>query len=161
MGDPARLRQILLNLAGNAVKFTEQGFVTITVDLQGQLSGGTQAGRGLLPLRFSVRDTGIGISEEEMPRLFQPFSQADASIRRRYGGSGLGLVICRRLAEALGGSISVTSIKGEGSCFQLNLPMARAPEERWRRLQQSWVPAPMPGWCRCAAWRSFWWRTIR
>lgn len=128
MGDPARLRQILLNLAGNAVKFTEKGSVSITVDLQGQLPGGTKAGRGLLPMRFSVRDTGIGISEEEMPRLFQPFSQADASIRRRYGGSGLGLVICRRLAEALGGSVSVTSIKGEGSCFQLNLPMARAPE---------------------------------
>lgn len=128
MGDPARLRQILLNLAGNAVKFTERGFVTITVDLQGQMSGGVQAGGTLLPLRFSVRDTGIGISEEEMPRLFQPFSQADASIRRRYGGSGLGLVICKRLAEAMGGSVSVTSVKGEGSCFQLNLPMAQASE---------------------------------
>ncbi|SUB02438.1 Aerobic respiration control sensor protein ArcB [Pannonibacter phragmitetus] len=125
-GDPARLRQILLNLAGNAVKFTEKGSVSITVDLQGQLPGGTKAGSGALPLRFSVRDTGIGISQDEMPRLFQPFSQADASIRRRYGGSGLGLVICKRLAEAMGGSVSVTSVKGEGSCFQLNLPMAPA-----------------------------------
>lgn len=121
-GDPARLRQILLNLTGNAVKFTEQGSVSITVDLQGQCQD------GFLPLRFSIRDTGIGISEDELPRLFQPFSQADASIRRRYGGSGLGLVICRRLAEAMGGSVSVTSVKGEGSCFQLALPMAPAPE---------------------------------
>ncbi len=121
-GDPARLRQILLNLTGNAVKFTEQGAVSITVDLQGQSQ------ERLLPLRFSIRDTGIGISEDELPRLFQPFSQADASIRRRYGGSGLGLVICRRLAEAMGGSVSVTSVKGEGSCFQLALPMAPAPE---------------------------------
>ena len=109
--DPTRLKQILLNLCGNAVKFTERGGVDIDVRLD--------TARQLL--FFAVRDTGIGIAPEEMNKLFQRFSQADASTTRRFGGTGLGLYISRELAELMGGTITVTSEPGQGSCFVLSV----------------------------------------
>ncbi len=117
LGDPARLRQVLLNLAGNAVKFTEVGEVAVQVTQRGDA------------LEFSVIDTGIGLDEGARARLFQSFSQADASISRRYGGTGLGLAICKRLVEGQGGTIGVESHPGEGSrfWFRLDLPATEAP----------------------------------
>lgn len=118
-GDPVRLRQVLLNLGGNALKFTPQGTVTIRVE---RLESDTAGVR----LRFSVSDSGIGLSEAEQRAVFQPFVQADDSIGRHYGGSGLGLAISRELVEAMGGSLRVESEKGRGSrfFFELELPLA-------------------------------------
>ncbi|MBY0396985.1 MAG: PAS-domain containing protein, partial [Thermoleophilia bacterium] len=115
VGDPVRLRQILLNLVGNAVKFTERGFVAIVV------SPGAEPDS----VRFEVRDSGIGLSDAEKARLFQPFTQADASTTRRFGGSGLGLSICRRLVDMMGGSISVADAAGGGSVFRFEVPLPR------------------------------------
>ncbi len=109
-GDPLRLGQVLCNLTNNAVKFTEKGEIVISVE---QLS--RDADR--VVLRFSVKDTGIGISPEQMSRLLQPFSQADGSTTRKYGGTGLGLVICKRLVEMMGGQIEIDSTPGVGSTF--------------------------------------------
>jgi signal transduction histidine kinase/DNA-binding NarL/FixJ family response regulator len=109
--DPTRLRQILLNLTGNAIKFTESGWVRITA----QLLDPPDASRPRM--RFEVIDTGIGVSPQEMSRLFQPFSQADPSVTRRFGGTGLGLAISQRLAQRLGGEITVDSTPGRGSTF--------------------------------------------
>lgn len=115
-GVPQRLKQILHNLLGNAVKFTDEGRVTLSVTpvaIPGQH----------LQVRFSVHDTGIGMAPETITRIFAPFAQADETISRRYGGTGLGLTICRRLTELMGGSIEVESTPGEGSCFTLTVPM--------------------------------------
>lgn len=108
-GDPTRIRQILLNLVGNAVKFTDKGFVKIEVTCE-------QRAQTML-LHCSVQDTGIGLTAEQQQLLFQAFSQADASIARQYGGSGLGLNICKKLTELMGGSIGVESTPGMGSRF--------------------------------------------
>ena len=109
LGDPTRVRQILLNLMSNALKFTDAGHI-------GLRYGPTEA-QGKPVLRFEVSDTGIGIPEDRLPLLFQDFTQLDRSTTRRYGGTGLGLSICKRLAEAMGGSIGVSSTPGEGSRF--------------------------------------------
>jgi PAS domain S-box-containing protein len=109
-GDALRLGQILLNLAGNAVKFTERGEVAIVVRVQ-------ERGDDRVVLHFAVRDTGIGLTTEQQSRLFQSFQQADNSTTRQYGGSGLGLVISKRLAELMGGAIGVDSTPGQGSTF--------------------------------------------
>ena len=114
IGDPTRLRQVLINLVGNAVKFTRAGEVVVTLRSEDLPDGKRQ-------LEFSVRDTGIGIPADRMDRLFQPFSQVDSSNTREFGGSGLGLVICRRLVKLMGGSISVESQIHEGSTFRFTL----------------------------------------
>ena len=112
--DPARLRQILVNLISNAVKFTLRGEVVL-----GVRSAARPDGR--IELRFTVRDTGIGIAPESMPRLFQSFSQLEASTARRFGGTGLGLAISKRLAELLGGAMWVESVLGQGSTFHFTI----------------------------------------
>jgi PAS domain S-box-containing protein len=109
-GDPGRVRQVLMNLAGNAVKFTERGEVVLRVDLAARDSD-------QLTLRFAVSDTGIGFDPAHARALFEPFTQADASMSRRYGGTGLGLTISRRIAALLGGDIGVDSQPGQGSTF--------------------------------------------
>ncbi|MBS0354298.1 MAG: response regulator [Proteobacteria bacterium] len=114
VGDPLRLGQVLTNLLGNAVKFTEKGEVTVQVDVA------EQALRHVV-LRFAVRDTGIGMSAEQLGRLFEAFAQADDSMTRRFGGTGLGLSISRHLVEMMGGKLAVRSTPGEGSCFSFDL----------------------------------------
>lgn len=109
-GDPKRLRQVLSNLVGNAIKFTEKGRITIGFE---QIPLSTDS----LKLRFSIVDTGIGITEATLAKLFKPFVQADISTSRKYGGTGLGLAISKRLVEGMGGEIGVTSSSGDGSTF--------------------------------------------
>ena len=110
VGDPSRLGQILLNLGNNAVKFTERGEIVFGIEL-------VERDATSALLRFTVRDTGIGMTPEQQRQLFQPFTQADASTSRRYGGTGLGLTICHRLVALMGGDIRVESQPGQGSCF--------------------------------------------
>ena len=114
IGDPHRLRQVLLNLINNGVKFTKFGSVRVQARLEQQQDGEAA-------IRFDVADTGIGLSREEQKLIFEPFRQADGSVTRKYGGTGLGLAICARLVELQGGSMSVISVKGEGSTFSFNI----------------------------------------
>jgi signal transduction histidine kinase/CheY-like chemotaxis protein len=116
--DPTRLRQVLLNLLSNAIKFTHEGTITLRVLEIGE--------RQDAKLRFEITDTGIGIDDEGLGKLFQPFSQVDASISRKYGGTGLGLTICKQIVEALSGTIGVDSRKGVGSTFWFEIPAAPA-----------------------------------
>ncbi|MBF0584955.1 MAG: response regulator [Magnetococcales bacterium] len=125
LGDSHRLGQILTNLAGNAVKFTEKGRVSITTELLEEKTG-------TVVLQFSVRDTGIGMSAEQVGNLFQEFSQGDSSITRKYGGTGLGLAISKRLVEMMGGQIQVESAPGQGSCFRFTAEFSK------------WANAPSP-----------------
>jgi signal transduction histidine kinase/CheY-like chemotaxis protein len=116
VGDSARLGQVLTNLVGNALKFTSKGSVSLDISRSGE------------EIRFEVVDTGIGIGPEQMERLFQPFTQADASVTRRFGGTGLGLTICCRLVDRMGGRIRVESAPGQGSrfWFEIDLPPGEA-----------------------------------
>ncbi|HFT7662425.1 TPA: response regulator [Aeromonas veronii] len=116
-GDPLRLGQVLVNLVNNAIKFTERGEVEVCIEL---------ANPHPMRIRFSVRDTGIGIAEEKQTQLFQAFTQLEAGNTRKYGGSGLGLNISQRLVELMGGRISVESKPGVGSLFKFDIPMAQA-----------------------------------
>jgi signal transduction histidine kinase/CheY-like chemotaxis protein len=122
LGDAGRIRQILMNLAGNAVKFTERGNVSIRVDSSGFADN-------KLKLRFTVSDTGIGIPAAELERIFDPFTQIDGSARRRQGGTGLGLTICSRLAQHMHGKIAVESELGKGSRFVFEVALALAESE--------------------------------
>ena len=115
--DPIRLKQVLLNLLNNAVKFTQEGTITLRIWQQGEFT------------YFSVIDTGIGISKEAQQRLFKPFSQADSSTSRRFGGTGLGLSICQKLIVMMGGEISLISSEGQGSTFTISLPFESPLEE--------------------------------
>jgi CheY-like chemotaxis protein/HPt (histidine-containing phosphotransfer) domain-containing protein len=133
LGDAARLRQILLNLLGNALKFTEQGRIWVWVE-------SVRSNPATVRVRFRVRDTGIGITPEQQARLFQPFMQAESSTTRRYGGTGLGLSICHTLVTRMGGEIGVTSQDGEGSefWFEIDLPVAQKPGEA-RKSDPAWL----------------------
>ena len=123
--DPVRLRQILTNMVGNAIKFTERGGVRISVRLANMPTA-----PGHATIRFAISDTGIGIAPETIRRLFQPFTQADASTTRRFGGTGLGLVISKRLAKLLGGDIEVTSQWGRGSTFIVTVDVGTVDPQR-------------------------------
>ena len=126
VGDPLRLGQVLLNLVANAVKFTETGEIVVSTELV--VREGEQ-----VRLRFSVKDTGIGMSKEEQARLFQPFTQADGSMTRKYGGTGLGLAISKQLVECMGGEISMESNPGVGSTFTFAVPFGCRPEAETRK----------------------------
>jgi len=117
-GDPTRLRQALLNYAGNALKFTRQGSIAIRAVLLGE-------GGGMLDVRFEVADTGVGITAQQLPRLFEVFAQGDAATAREFGGSGLGLAITRHLARLMGGDAGVSSVPGRGSTFWFTVKLAR------------------------------------
>lgn len=119
LGDSTRIRQILLNFLSNAIKFTPAGEIELRAELRAQLLDEYE-------ICFSVKDRGIGISAEQLPRLFQPFSQAELSTTRHFGGTGLGLAICKRLTELMGGSIGVTSAPNEGSLFWFTLRASAA-----------------------------------
>lgn len=116
VGDAGRIRQVLLNLLGNAIKFTEKGGVKVDIVYLGQLGN-------LHQIQFNIKDSGIGMSEDTLKRLFTPFSQADGSVTRKYGGTGLGLSISKRLSDAMKGNISVESLPGQGSTFTFNLSL--------------------------------------
>jgi two-component system, sensor histidine kinase len=136
LGDPARLRAAIENLIDNAVKFTERGAVRLD-------ARATPAGRGRVKLFFMIADSGIGLNRAEIKRLFRPFTQANAEIARRYGGSGLGLAVVKSLAKRMGGDLNVTSTPGRGASFRLSvlLPIATADAPGAARTQQLTAPA--------------------
>lgn len=134
--DPTRLRQVLLNLLSNAVKFTSKGTVTLRLrEFYRQ---------GKLMLRFEVEDTGIGIDEAGLAKLFKPFSQVDASISRKYGGTGLGLTICKQIVEKLGGELGMSSTVGVGSIFWFELAVVAVGKDEVRRQATGQDHAPLP-----------------
>lgn len=133
--DPARLKQILVHLVGNAVKFTEVGTISVRVSLDTTTSGGPY-------VRYVVSDTGIGMSNEQMAGLFEPFAQGDSSVRRRFGGAGLGLRISRNLAQLLGGQITASSQIGVGSVFTLLIPTGPIKDVRMLSASPTEVAQP-------------------
>jgi signal transduction histidine kinase/ActR/RegA family two-component response regulator len=144
LGDPTRLRQILLNLIGNAIKFTERGCIDVQAGVERQADDE-------ITLRFSVKDTGIGIPPDQERFIFEPFRQADGSTTRKHGGTGLGLAICSRLVEMMGGRIWLESQMGSGSTFfftgvfRLSDPLARSPSHAQLPQQNSFAGLPQTG----------------
>ncbi|HND85833.1 MAG TPA: ATP-binding protein, partial [Pseudobdellovibrionaceae bacterium] len=132
-GDPTRLRQVIMNLVGNAIKFTEKGYVQITVDFADDLKK---------ELIFSVKDTGLGIPKDKHSILFNSFVQADSSITRKFGGTGLGLVISKNLAHLMGGKIWFESDAGKGSTFSFTIPYAPVAESEIKALYGEQTVAP-------------------
>ena len=128
VGDPLRLGQVLINLCGNSIKFTSEGEIVVRTKLL-EKTGETAR------MQFSVHDTGIGMTPEQAAKLFQPFTQADTSTTRKYGGTGLGLTICKRLVEMMGGEIWVESAQGEGSTFLFNATFGLMADAGKRRAQ--------------------------
>lgn len=126
-GDATRIRQVLLNLISNAVKFTPHGEIVVNAR---RVDSGEEKDTGSVMVRFSVTDTGIGLSPQQMARLFQPFTQVDGSSVRRYGGTGLGLSISKRLVELMGGEVGVESVYGAGSTFWFTLPLVVVKENK-------------------------------
>ena len=135
-GDPVRLKQVLLNLINNAVKFTDEGEILVRVELAARR-------RDQVELRFSVRDTGIGIAAEHLPSLFDAFVQVDSSVTRRFGGVGLGLAISRHLARMMGGDLTAESLPGQGSVFAFTAIFDVAVEATPRRLADEWRGLPV------------------
>ncbi|HTH95988.1 MAG TPA: response regulator, partial [Stellaceae bacterium] len=133
IGDPMRLGQILVNLVSNAIKFTEAGEIVVSIKLDHREEHGVS-------IIFSVSDTGIGMTEEQVSRLFQPFSQADGSTTRRFGGTGLGLAISRQLAEMMGGTITVESQPDSGSTFSFTAYFMLPPEPAKQKRRRSPIP---------------------
>ena len=134
VGDPLRLGQVLINLAKNAVKFTESGEIVVSTELLEQAESG-------LTIQFSVRDTGIGLTEEQIGKLFQSFSQADTSTTRKFGGTGLGLTISKRLVNMMGGEIWVDSEPGQGTTFSFtaNFGLERKKLKSVSYHRQTWA----------------------
>jgi PAS domain S-box-containing protein len=137
-GDPARIAQVLGGLVENAVKFTETGWVKLSVEL-------AAVHTSTMDVRFTVQDSGIGLSEDQQGRAFESFSQADQSISRKYEGAGIGLAICRRLVTLMGGSIWVDSTLGEGSRFSFQLPLSRRAAAPDHATESTLDPPPDPG----------------
>ena len=129
-GDPTRIRQILFNLLSNAVKFTERGEILVR-------AATAPLGGGQTEVTLAVKDTGIGLDAAQQARLFEPFSQADSSTTRRYGGTGVGLSIVRRLAQLMGGDVAIESAPGEGSTFTVTLVLDAATSYRDARCPHS------------------------
>ncbi len=134
LGDPARLQQVLMNLVGNAIKFTERGSIRIALDVQERLIDAVM-------LRATVTDTGIGIAPDRLARVFDEFTQAESDHTRRFGGTGLGLTICKRLVEMQGGTINVTSEVGKGSSFTFTIPYALTSATREEPSKHGETPA--------------------
>ncbi len=130
VGDPLRLGQILINLSNNAVKFTDAGEIVVSTEL-------VKKDKAQVTLKFSVHDTGIGMTDEQAAKLFQPFAQADSSTTRKYGGTGLGLTISKRLAEMMGGEIWVESNAGQGSTFSFTANFGLGKEKAKKRFKPS------------------------
>ena len=141
-GDSGRLRQILVNLVGNALKFTEHGEIVVSVEATSQTDE-------LIGLHLRVRDTGIGIPLDKHRLIFEAFSQADSSTTRQYGGTGLGLAISSQLVEMMGGRIWVESEIGHGSTFHVVLPFGRGAEEMQNKPAKSAAQFPCAT-CRCS-----------
>ena len=135
VGDPTRLRQVLVNLGSNAIKFTERGEITVGMELASQAAHEVE-------LRVWVRDTGVGIPPHEQERLFQPFAQGDSSTTRRYGGTGLGLVICRDLIERMGGRLWFDSTPGQGTTFHFTARFGRSAP---RAAHRAWMVGELRG----------------